>query len=451
MTSPELQRALDYLYSFIDYGTKRSYRYSPEVFDLRRVESLLRSLGDPQLQFRSVHIAGTKGKGSTAAMIEACLRAAGLSTGLYSSPHLIAFTERIQVNGEPIPEAKLVELVEKLKPHAAALPEISTYELTTALAFMYFAERLVDCAVVEVGLGGRLDATNVLRPMVSVICSLSYDHTHLLGESLTEIAVEKAGIIKPGVPVILAPQQLEAELAVRQVAAEREAPLLQVNRDWHYAAGEWDLSGQSFRVWGEHDHKQAEELWIPLLGHHQIQNATLAYAALQVVDQAGLELAPESIREGLNNVEWPGRFQLISERPAIVLDSAHNRDSALRLRIALDDYFPGRPVTMVFGASADKDVRGMFIELSPRISKLILTRSDHPRAEDPAMLAELADSFGLDSDIIVPVAAAMQRARQISSDEHVILATGSLFVVGSALAVWDKARSEFVPDASQPA
>lgn len=451
MTSPELQGALDYLYSFIDYGTKRSYRYSPEVFDLGRVETLLHGLGDPQLQFRSVHIAGTKGKGSTAAMIEACLRAAGLRTGLYSSPHLIDFTERIRVDGASIPEKQLVELVEKLKPHAAALPEISTYELTTALAFMYFAEWAVDCAVVEVGLGGRLDATNVLRPMVSVITSLSYDHTHLLGDSLTEIALEKAGIIKPDVPVILAPQQIEAERAVRQVATERQAPLMQVNRDWHYAAGERDLSGQSFRIWGEDDHGQAQELWIPLLGHHQVQNATLAYAALQVVDRSGLAVGSEAIRTGLRSVRWPGRFQLLSERPAIVLDSAHNRDSALRLRIALDDYFPGRPVTMVFGASADKDVRGMFIELSPRVSKVIITQTDHPRAEQPETLAGTAESFGLESEIVTPVAAAMEHALRSSSNDHVVLATGSLFVVGSALAAWDEQRTEFVPDQKQPA
>lgn len=451
MTSPELQRALDYLYSFIDYGTKRSYRYSPEVFDLERVEKLLHSLGDPQLQYRSVHIAGTKGKGSTAAMIEACLRAAGYRTGLYTSPHLIDFTERIQVDAAPIPEQQLVELVEKLKPHVEAVPEISTYELTTALAFMYFAEQAVQCAVVEVGLGGRLDATNVLRPMVSVITSLSYDHTHLLGDSLTEIALEKAGIIKPGIPVVLATQQIEAERLVRRVAEQRGAPLEQLNREWHYAPGRRDLSGQELRVWRAGHEQGQEQLRIPLLGHHQVQNAALAYAALKLVDGAGLPVQPKAIRRGMRDVRWPGRFQVISEQPAIVLDSAHNRDSALRLRIALDDYFPGRPVTMVFGASADKDVRGMFLELSPRISRLILTQSDHPRAEDPEALAQVAESFGWQPESVAPVAEAMQRAASTSPPEHVLLATGSLFVVGSALAAWDAQRSEFVSAARQPA
>lgn len=449
MTSPELQAALDYLYSFIDYGTKRSYRYSPEVFDLLRVETLLHSLGDPQLQFRSIHIAGTKGKGSTAAMIEACLRAAGYRTGLYTSPHLIEFTERIRVNAEPIPERMLVELVEKLKPHVDSIPEISTYELTTALAFMYFAEQSVDCAVVEVGLGGRLDATNVLRPMVSVISSLSYDHMHLLGDSLSDIAGEKAGIIKQGIPVVLAPQQFEAEGVVRGVAESRGAPLVQLNRDWHYAGTEHNLDGQRLKVWKDQQEGEPSELWIPLLGYHQVQNAALAYTALQTATDGGLAVELDAIRSGLRNVRWPGRFDLISRDPAIVLDCAHNRDSALKLRLALDDYFPSRSVTMVFGASSDKDVRGMFLELSPRITWLILTETDHPRAEKPEALAPVADAFGLQSEIVRPVAAAMDRAIEISDARDVVLATGSIFIVGSALAAWDPRRSTFVHNARQ--
>lgn len=451
MTSPQLQDALDYLYSFIDYGTKRSYRYSPEVFDLSRVETLLHRLGDPQFQFRSIHIAGTKGKGSTAAIIESCLRAAGYRTGLYTSPHLIEFTERIQVDHQPIQDADLVDLVEKLKPHVAALPQISTYELTTALAFMYFAEQAVKCAVVEVGLGGRLDATNVVRPMVSVISSLSYDHTHLLGNSLTEIALEKAGIIKSGVPVVIAPQQIEAERAIRKVASQRAAPLVQLNRDWHYASGDHDLSGQTFQVWDERGNKQPEELWMPLLGHHQVQNAALAFAALQLAASNGLVLDREAIRQGIRQVSWPGRFQLLRDDPAVVLDSAHNRDSALRLRIALDDYFPGRPVTMIFGASSDKDVRGMFLELSPRVSRLLLTQSSHPRAEDPESLARVAEAFGFQSETVTPVSVALQHALQTSEPDDVILATGSIFVVGSALAAWNEQGAAFAQQATQTA
>ncbi|HLF37727.1 MAG TPA: folylpolyglutamate synthase/dihydrofolate synthase family protein, partial [Anaerolineales bacterium] len=401
------QEALDFLYSFIDYGRERTYRYSPEVFDLGRVRRLLGSLGDPQEGFPSVHIAGTKGKGSVAAMIEASYRAAGYRTGLYTSPHLIRFTERIRVDGREIPEPDLVRLVERLKAVAPEIPQISTFELTTALAFLHFAELKVNCGVIEVGLGGRLDATNVLTPTVCVITSLSYDHVHLLGASLSDIAREKAGIIKPTVPLVLAPQQSEAEQVIRSIAEQRGAPLYQVNRDWHYAAEQRSLTGQSFRVWKD-THGAPVRLSIPLLGHHQIQNACTAYAALQLASERGLPVGLEAIRAGMGSVRWAGRFQVLSVDPSVVLDSAHNRDSALQLRIALDDYFPGRPVRMVFGASSDKDVRGMLLELSPRVSRVILTQADHPRAEGPEALLGLIRSFGLPVETVVPVADALR-------------------------------------------
>ena len=438
------QEALDWLYSFIDYGVKRSYRYSPEVFDLSRVTTLLADLENPQERYSTIHVAGTKGKGSTAAMIESCLRAAGHTTGLYSSPHLIDFTERIRINGEPIPESDLVWLVERLKPHVEGVPEISTYELTTASAFMYFADRQVDSAVIEVGLGGRLDATNVILPLVSVITSLSYDHTHLLGESLSEIAAEKAGIIKAETPVVLAPQQLEAEHVVRAIAEERNAPVLQVNRDWHYAARSRDFEGQTFQVWRAGEEESQVDLSIPLLGHHQVQNGAVAFAAVQTASERGLPIEVQHIQQGLATVEWPGRFQILNHDPAIVLDSAHNRDSALKLRIALDDYFPGRPVIMVFGASSDKDVRGMFLELAPRVSRVILTQAEHPRAEKPEVLAHLARAFGFEAEVVVPVAAALQRATEGAESDQVVLSTGSLFVVGSALAAWDLQQQSFM-------
>ncbi|HEY4665806.1 MAG TPA: folylpolyglutamate synthase/dihydrofolate synthase family protein [Anaerolineales bacterium] len=430
------QEALDFLYSFIDYGRERSYRYSPEVFDLGRVRRLLGLLGDPQEGFPCVHIAGTKGKGSVAAMIEASYRAAGYRTGLYSSPHLIRFTERIRVGGEEIPEPDLVRLVGQLKEVAPEVPQISTFELTTALAFLHFAEMKVNCGVIEVGLGGRLDATNVLTPTVCVITSLSYDHMHLLGATLSDIAREKAGIIKPSVPVVLAPQQTEAEQVIRSIAVQLGAPLHQVNRDWHYAAEQRSLTGQSFRVWKDTGGTPVG-LSIPLLGHHQIQNACTAYAALQLASERGLPIGLDSIRAGMESVRWAGRFQVLSVDPTVVVDCAHNRDSALQLRIALDDYFPGRPVRMVFGASSDKDVRGMLLELSPRVARVVLTQADHPRAEGPEALLELVRSFGLPVEIVVPVSDALRIAMDELGPDEVVLVTGSIFIVGSALAAWE--------------
>ncbi|HLC06244.1 MAG TPA: folylpolyglutamate synthase/dihydrofolate synthase family protein [Anaerolineales bacterium] len=452
MVDESFQESLDYLYSFIDYSVERSYRYSPDVFDLARVRELLRSVGDPQHAFHTFHVAGTKGKGSVSALLASSLRAAGYRTGLYTSPHLLRFAERIQVDGQEIPEGSIVELVGNLRPKVAAVPGLTTYEIVTALGFMHFHREQVDCAVVEVGLGGRLDATNVLQPNVSVITSLSYDHMHLLGDTLSEIAREKAGIIKPDVPVVLAPQQREAELVVESVAREMGSPLVRVGRDWLFAPGSRGLSGQSLSVWSAAEQplmdayvqSAGDEEWapprfeIPLLGYHQVVNAATAYAALQVGNDHGLRVSANSIRQGFRSVTWPGRFQILSRSPTVVVDSAHNRDSALKLRIALDDYFPGRPVTLVFGASGDKDIPGMLDELAPRISRLIVTQAVHPRAADPDETAELGRGHGLRVEVAVPVAEALERALARPRPDEVILAAGSLFVAGEVLAAWNK-------------
>lgn len=448
------QESLDYIYSFIDYSVERSYRYSPEVFELDRVLDLLNRLGDPHEKFSSFHVAGTKGKGSVCALIESCLRAAGYRTGLYTSPHLIRFNERIRVNGEQIKRGEVVELVERMKPHVEAVPELTTYEIITALGFLHFAEQQVAYAVVEVGLGGRLDATNVLKPVVAVITSLSYDHMHLLGESLSDIAREKAGIIKPGVPVIMAPQQYEADRVVEEIAAERGAPLIRVSRDWHFSHGAHDLEGQILNVWPRDEQPLMDdyvesaggEEWaphryrIPLLGYHQVVNSATAYAALQTANERGLDVPESAIAQGFRSVSWPGRFQVLSQDPRVVVDCAHNRDSALRLRIALDDYFPGQPVTLIFGASADKDVPGMMADLLPRVSRIIVTQAEHPRATDPEQLADIAHGYGLPVEVVVPVEAALDHAIRNAKPDEVILTAGSIFVAGELLAAWERTQ-----------
>jgi len=454
-SSSGYQEALDYLYGFIDYSLQRSDRYSAEVFELGRVRKLLAALGDPQDGYPALHVAGTKGKGSVCALLESSLRRAGYRTGLYTSPHLVRFGERIRVNGEEIGEAELVERVDEIRPRVAQVPGLTTYEIVTALAFRHFALEGVDAAVVEVGLGGRLDATNVLTPRVAVITSLSYDHMHLLGDRLSDIAGEKAGIIKPGVPVVAAPQQSEAEKVIRRIAAEQGAPLIMVGEDWHYAPGTHDLQGQTLYIWSASEQSQMDAFvesagaveWapprfeIPLLGHHQVVNAAVAYAALQAARRGGLELPEAAIREGFQTVVWPGRFQVLSQAPAVVVDSAHNRDSALKLRIALDDYFPGRPVSLIFGASEDKDIAGMLIELLPRVRRLIVTQAVHPRAADPVALAEMAREFGHPVEVEVPVERALERALESARPEEVIVAAGSLFIAGETLAAWQAART----------
>jgi dihydrofolate synthase/folylpolyglutamate synthase len=454
MSAPSFVEALDYLYSFVDYSQERSYRYSAEVFDLGRMRQLLQLLGDPQAAYRTIHIAGTKGKGSVASLIASSLRAAGHRTGLYTSPHLVRFTERIRVDGDEIPETQLALLVDEIKPHVAVVPGLTTFELVTALAFLHFARAGVDVGVIEVGLGGRLDATNVITPQVSVITSLSYDHMHLLGDRLSDIAREKAGILKPGVPLVLAPQQQEAEHVVERIAAEVGAPLVKVGRDWLYAPGGHDLSHQILYIWSAAEQPLMDafvesgggEEWvppryeIPLLGHHQVVNAAVAYAALRVLRQTGLTVTEEAVQRGFRQVRWPGRFQVLSTDPAVVIDSAHNRDSALKLRLALDDYFPGAPATLVFGASADKDIAGMLLELLPRVSRLILTQAVHPRAADPDEVADLAHGMGARTEVVAPVEAALRRAIERARPGEVIVSAGSLFVAGEALAAWERVR-----------
>lgn len=448
MTDPNYSEALDYLYSFIDYSVKRRYRYSPEVLDLNRVRRLLALLGDPQDAYPTVHVAGTKGKGSVCAMIASALRSAGYCTGLYTSPHMQCFTERIRINGNEISESTFASLMEEIKPSVEAIPGLTVFEIATALMFVYFSRQEVDCAVIEVGLGGRLDATNVLIPQVSVITSLSYDHMHLLGNSLSDIAREKAGIIKTRVPVVVAPQQFEAARVVEDVARAKQAPLIRIGRDWHFSAGTHNLENQSLYIWSDAERPLMEayvesgggEEWIPprygipLLGYHQVINCATARVVLEILRDKGWRIPEEDIQRGFREASLPGRFQILTHDPFVVVDSAHNRDSALRLRIALDDYFPGQPVTLIFGASADKDIRGMLGELLPRVSRLILTQAVHPRAASTEALAELANGYGLHIESIVPVIQALRHGIEMARPGEVVLAAGSLFVVGEILA-----------------
>jgi dihydrofolate synthase/folylpolyglutamate synthase len=432
--------ALDYLYSFVDFSMQKAETYSSTRFKLERMQTLVDLLGNPQnASYPSIHVAGTKGKGSVCVLCATALKEAGYKVGLYTSPHLDDYVERIQINGEFIPHADFVEMVEKVKPFVAAVPELTTFEITTALAFMYFEQQHVDAAVIEVGLGGRLDATNVIRPVVSVITSISYDHTHLLGDTLPEIAGEKAGIIKHGIPVVCAPQVEEACKVIENVAADRGAPFIQVGLDVNYQAVSNSLDGQSFKVWVNDERRAAPlTLFIPFLGEHQIANAATAFSALDIYDQHGLSVDDEAIKRGFASAFWPGRFEIVQQMPPVILDCAHNRDSALKLRQALDQYFPGKPVTLVFGASEDKDINGMFIELMPRVQQLITVKSFHPRAIDPDKLVELAEPFGHPVLCVEHIPEAMSRAMQVVDSNGLVLVAGSIFVVAEARKYWEK-------------
>ncbi len=431
--------ALEYLYSFVDFSMQKSDTYSPERFKLERMQALVASMGDPQTAYPSIHVAGTKGKGSVCILCASALHEAGYKVGLYTSPHLDDYAERIQVDGQFIPHASLVEMVEAIKPFVAAIPELTTFEITTALALMYFKQQKVDTAVIEVGLGGRLDATNVVIPVVSVITSISYDHTQLLGNTLTQIAGEKAGIIKPGVPVVAAPQYEEARQVIERVAHDRGCNFIQVGKDIQFEGVSKGLAGQTFRVWSAvAPQNGALDLSIQLLGLHQAANAATAYAALEIFDKLGLKVNHPAIIAGFSKAFWPGRFEIVQQTPPVILDCAHNRDSALKLRLTLDEYYPGKKVVLVFGASEDKDIEGMFTELMPVVKELIAVKSFHPRAIDPDKLVNLAHSFGHPVACIEDVSQAVEKALHLIGDNDLMLVTGSIFVVAEARKYWEK-------------
>lgn len=439
----DYQKTLDYLYSFVDFSLTRGMRYTPEQFDLGRMVALVEALGHPERAYPSIHIAGTKGKGSVSAMCSAALQAAGYRVGLYTSPHLHDYAERIQVNGQPMPHADLVSLVDEIKPIIASIPRLTTFEITTGLAFLYFARQKVEAAVLEVGLGGRLDATNVVTPAVAVITSLSYDHMHILGNTLSEIAAEKGGIIKPGVPVVLSPQKEEARQVIERLAAERAAPLTQIGKDYLYTSLEKSLQGQSLAVWPVGNAKRRVPLSIPLLGQHQVENAATAYVALKTFARQALPLKDEAIQRGFRRTVWPGRFEVLQRQPPVVIDSAHNRDSALRLRQTLDEYFPNLPLVLIFGASEDKDIEGMMAELAPRVSQVVATRSFHPRAIEPQYLLDVAEKYGKPAQVISDVPQALEEALRLAASlappagmGGMVLATGSIFIVAGVREAW---------------
>jgi len=432
--------AMNYILSFSDYERSTDEALAPIHYNLDRVRQLLHLLGDPHWRFRSVHVAGTKGKGSTAAMIASVLSCAGFRTGFFSSPHLHSFRERIRVAGELIHEEEICRIVEQIRPAAeslernnANLGSLTTFEITTALAFRHFADIGVDIAVLEVGLGGRLDATNVVEPLVAVITSISLDHTQVLGTTLAEIAREKAGIIKHGGIVVSAPQQDEALDVIRDVAHDRDAKLFLVGQDWRWqsAKGYADSSAASpITVSGPFG--QIDNLKVPLLGEHQLVNAATAVATLQALRLRGIEISDERIRDGIAGVRWPGRIEVLSEKPLIIVDGAHNGDSMHKLSNAIRAIFPGKRVILVFGASADKDLPGMLNEIVPLASHTIITKSAHPRSADTERIASQALSLTNSISVAPDVRTALSVAHKTARPEDIICVTGSLFIVAEA-------------------
>ena len=440
MTSTETayNQALDYLYSFVDYSLKHSSELAKAEFNLDRMFALMEELGDPQLKYPIIHVAGTKGKGSVSALCASALQAAGYKVGLYTSPHLLDYVERIQVNGEPISHEFMIELVEEIKPAVVKIPKLTTFEITTALGFLAFARKDVTAAVIEVGLGGRLDATNIVTPKVSVITSLSYDHMAVLGDTLAKIAGEKAGIIKPDVPVVSAPQKEEALEVLERVAKLENSSFTLVSKDIKFEPLTSSLDGQSLHIVDDVRYSTFD-VQLPLLGSHQLENAATAYVALKV---SRIPISDEAIQKGFSQVKWRARFEVVRREPPVIFDSAHNQDSFAKLRETLETYFPVRQVYLIFGVSEDKNIPGMFAEMKPKIKKLIVTRADHPRALEPEKIIQLADQAGLESEAVSPVESAFRRALEYSEkDGSIVLSAGSMFVTAEVMRAWNKLMS----------
>ncbi len=434
-TNTRYNLALDYLYSFVDYSLKKADQQAAANFDLERMRQFMAALGSPQDSYPTIHIAGTKGKGSTSALCASVLTASGRKTGLYTSPHLIDFCERFQIDGQPISHDELAALTEEIMPVVASIPRLTTFEITTALGFLYFARQKVDAAVIEVGMGGRLDATNVITPRVAVITSLSYDHTAVLGDTLTKIAGEKAGIIKPGIPVVSSPQKQEALDVLERVSAEKNAPLTVVGREVGFSLQEHSLAGQTFKIQSSVISDRHAIFRIPLLGDYQAMNAVVAYTALK---QSGFGLSDAEIAKGFVNVRWPCRFEIASrEKPTLIFDSAHNEDSFEKLTAALAEYFPGRKVILIFGVSEDKHIFAMLNAMKGIISRLLVTRADHPRALELEPIIEAARQVSVAYEPAAPVETALARALELAAEtDDVIVSAGSMFVTAEVVKSW---------------
>lgn len=424
---------LNWIMSFWDPGRPKDRARAARALKVVRMRALLDRLGSPQTLYPSVLVAGTKGKGSTCAFIAEGLRAAGYLVGRYTQPHLIDWRERTWVDGRLIEPDEVVSVGNRVRAAVEGLAAdgaadgITTYEVGTALTLAYFASRRVEVAVLEIGIGGELDALNVVDPVLSVITSISFDHTDVLGDTLAEIAHEKAGIMRAGVPVVSSPQRPEAEATIMAAAEQVGAPLSLVGRDWRWVPGEAlgtiDVEGPAVGLAG---------VPVPLPGDHQRENATAAIAALRLLEGSGFSVGDDAIRRGFAAVNWPGRIQRLREKPIIVADAAHNADSVERLLETVEREFRYRRMIVVFGASAEKDVAGMARSLGPRAAEVLITSSGHRRAAGTEGLAEAFRTYAPVSVAPDP-ADAFGRALAAAEAGDLVLITGSVFLAGRAI------------------
>lgn len=423
---------------------------SQRKFDLEHMRVLARALGEPQRRFPGVLIAGTNGKGSTAATLAAIVQAAGYRTGLYTSPHLVRINERMQVNQEPVSDAEFALIYDRVNAAAEELVargelpwHPSFFEMLTAMMFEYFASAGVELAVLEVGMGGRLDATNIVEPCLSVITDIDFDHQKFLGNTLPEIAREKAGILRPGGTVVLLPQHPQVNDTLGHEILERKAKAVSAVRNMPpvtpEAEGNGAQAGDSQGVNRFLLEIKGEEILIesPLAGRHQLRNLALAITAAEELNGCGFRILPAHIEAGVRNTSWPGRFQVVREPglPEMVLDVAHNPAGAWALRSALSTFYEGRRLTFVFGAMRDKAIAEIASILFPLAEIVVATHANSPRAATPREITELAMRTQTEIVQEPTVSAALERAQRMAGSNGVVVITGSIYIVGEALGI----------------
>lgn len=421
------QQSLDYLYGLEKFGM---------IFGLTQVERILNAIGNPHKDIQAIHIGGTNGKGSTAAMISSILQKEGYRVGLYTSPHLIRFTERIKVNGKEIEGEEVAELAGRIKREieaAGITPPFTFFDFTTAMALHYFKQKWVDLAILEVGLGGRLDSTNVVDPLLSIITNIAKDHEEYLGKSILKISREKAGIIKSGRPLITAAEQPQVLRLFSKLCGAKSSPYYRVGKEFRYVRAEgedFDYEGLNRKLWGVH---------LNLKGSHQVINATTALGATEVLEELGYRVSTDAMIDGLKEVDWPGRLEMVSSSPRVVLDGAHNPAGALVLKESLEKEFQYQHLILLIGIMKDKDIQSMLHLLASRADHIILTRPHTDRATPPSLLKKALRQNGKKAEIAEDFKEAIERGLALTHQEDLLCITGSLYTVGEA-------RTYFYPE-----
>lgn len=423
-------------------GTKKDYNNCLNaMYGLRRfgiklglstIRRILKELGNPQDHFACIHVAGTNGKGSIASGIASILKAAGYRTGLYTSPHLVTFNERISIDGRHISNARVVAAYKAVKNVHYGSREPTFFEFATAMALYDFDREGIDWAVIETGMGGRLDATNIVRPVVSIISNLSLEHQDYLGNTLAQIAAEKGGIIKNGVPVVTGVRQAGALSVLNDIAAAKSAPVLRLGKDFRVRR----KSGNTFTYFGMQN--RWPDMQTRLMGRHQVDNAAISLAACELLSRSGTSISEENCRQGLLNLHWPGRLEIVSESPRIILDGAHNLVAAQNLAAFLARETDQRPITMVIGILDDKPYKAMLSALVPVTQKVIFTRPKIDRGLPPETLYAEAKQYGKEMTLLPDVQQAVQQAVNQAAPDDIICVAGSLYVVGEARAFFSQ-------------